>query len=429
MLVAISALIGMGAVSHCQVQTTTGHLSPPPGRGYLHPACAYATNPDAPGLGDLVMVIWESDGSDSSYGVPIVRSRDNAESWGEPEYLEKFIQVGDDRIKFGPSSLFADPDNGTMVFFAQQAYYEDNQLTSTFKKRRIIYRISRDNGHTWSDRINLIQSGADLAGKPFDETHWMQGAVWGRNMSSTIGAKAVKIRSEGPNKGKILLPFQQQVVKGDGSLLMPAWGGFYASGCLIGTWNEQATALSWDCGTMVTVSPKLSSRGVFEPTVAELSDGRIIMIMRGSNSGLKGVTGCRFISVSEDQGLTWSAPVPLLYDDISVVRSSSSYSVLIGLADGKVYFCAVLTDQTPDGNWPRYPVCLAQIDPETLTVVKRSVLKVADRRDGDTDQVQYTCHWAYEDPHRQALIVLTPHIRGSIAGTAVDRHVVPLKLP
>jgi len=424
-LTSLILLVGLTAMALADVQTTEPYIVPPPGIGYFNPTTTYATNPDAPGNGDLVQIVHEMDGSDSFARVMIRRSTDNGESWTAFECLQKFVQKGPDRIKWGPSCLFADPDNGMMVLFTQEAYYDNNGLASTWKKRRIVYRISRDNGLTWGDWVNLVQEGADADGVPFEETHWMQGAVYGRNMSTTIGGKVIKLGEDGPNKGKLLVPFQIQQVDDEGKLFMPVWGGYMFSGCLIGTWQDDLSGLTWGCSNHVGVSHKVSSRGVFEPSVAEFPSGKLVMVMRGSNSKLEGVNGVKFVSVSKDHGSTWSDPTPLLFDDLSPALSSSSLLLLIRPAGDKVYFCGVVTDQAPNGNWPRYPVVLCEIDPDTLTLKRDTLQVVVDRHGDDPSGAQYVNHWVYEDPHRKALVVLTPHFKTNIAAP-VDRHIVPL---
>jgi hypothetical protein len=419
-------LAGASAAGCSAVETQENYIVPPKGRGFLNPSTVYATNPNAPGYGHLVQIVQESDGSDSSAGIRIRRSADNGATWSVLTYIERYRQIGNDRLKYGPASLFADPDNGLMVLFAQEAYYEDNRIDSTWKKRRIVYRISADNGLTWSDHIKLIQAGADRAGRPFDETYWMEGAVYGRNMSTTIGGMAIKIRGDGPNRGKILLPFQIQQVDANGALLMPVWGGYMASGCLIGAWEEDLCDLTWGCSNQVIVPHTESSRGVFEPSVAELPDGRVVMVMRGSNAGLNGVKGVKFVSISDDQGKTFSSPTPLLFDDGAPMLSSSSMSLLVRGSDGRVWYCGVITDQEPQGNAPRYPVCLAEIDPVTVAVRRDTVVVVADRRPGDPPGVQYVNHWVYEDPARNGFVVLTPHLITMDVDTAVDWHFVPM---
>lgn len=416
----------MAAAGAVEVQTTENYIVPESDGGYFNPSTVYATNADEPGYGDLVQVVSVMDVSDSFTQVLIRRSSDNGETWTDFAPIEQMRRDGDDYTKYGTASLYADPINGRMIFFVQELVYERNQLASTWRKRRICYRISHDNGITWSDRINLVQDGVDSEGRPFDEQHWMEGAVWGRNMACTIASRAIRIRGDGPLQGRLLLPFQIQRVDEQGRLHMPTGMGYMASGCLIGEWNEDMSDLRWDCSNHVVVSPKVSSRGVFEPTVAELPDGRILMVMRGSNAGLEGVRGVKFSSISEDQGRTWSQPVPLLFDDLSPAPSSSSLSLLVPTEDGRVFYCGVIAEHEPRGNWPRYPVVLARIDPETALLRRDSVVEVVDRHGDDDSNAQYVNHWAYEDPARDAIVVLTPHYRGSMT-VAVDRHVVPLE--
>lgn len=60
--------------------------------------------------------------------------------------------------------------------------------------------------------------------------------------------------------------------------------------------------------------PAASTRGTIEPTLAEMPDGRILMVMRGSNGGSKDpefkIPGYRWHSVSSDGGYHWTKPQP-----------------------------------------------------------------------------------------------------------------------
>jgi hypothetical protein len=53
---------------------------------------------------------------------------------------------------------------------------------------------------------------------------------------------------------------------------------------LIGTWTD-GDRLQWTMSQRVQADPKRTTRGLIEPTLAELPDGHILMVMRGSNGG------------------------------------------------------------------------------------------------------------------------------------------------
>ena len=47
------------------------------------------------------------------------------------------------------------------------------------------------------------------------------------------------------------------------------------------------------------------TRSLDEPAVAQMDDGTLMMIMRGSSTALQAMTGVKFFSVSRDGGRTW----------------------------------------------------------------------------------------------------------------------------
>ena len=74
---------------------------------------------------------------------------------------------------------------------------------------------------------------------------------------------------------------QSSVLGPDGKLFNPG-GGYTYTDCalLIGRWKPDGR-IAWEASGRVKADPARSSRGLIEPTMAELADGSLIMIMRG----------------------------------------------------------------------------------------------------------------------------------------------------
>ena len=165
---------------------------------------------------------------------------------------------------------------------------------------------------------------------------------------------------------------------------------------LIGTWITE-TKIEWDLSQVVRNIPEASTRGAIEPTIIEMPDGRILMVIRGSNDVKPHLPGYKWFSVSTDGGFTWSALKPWTYSDGTNFFSPSSCSQLLAHSNGRYYWLGNICPENPKGNSPRYPFVIAEVDPKTLLPVKESVLKVDDRRPGEHEDMFLSNFFAHED--------------------------------
>jgi len=159
--------------------------------------------------------------------------------------------------------------------------------------------------------------------------------------------------------------------------------------CFIGQWNPQAKDYIWAPGKRVEVSTDITSRGLLEPAVAELTDKRLLVVWRGSDTPK--TPGRKWFSISKDGGMTLSDPAEWKYDDGSRFYSpSSKHAMLRHSVTGRLYWFGNICPEPPDGNWPRYPLVIAEID-EKLAALKRStVTAIDDRRPDQKGNVQFT---------------------------------------
>jgi hypothetical protein len=248
---------------------------------------------------------------------------------------------------------------------AQQTYY-------------LRYRVSADSGKSWRFDEPIVQAGNFTAQHPFE-------GIW-------VGKNALYLGDRGcvpivTWAGRVLLPTQTTPLGPDGKLWNPVGARTYTDVLvLIGTWTN-GDRLSWRASQRVVADPKRTVRGLFEPTLAEFPDGRILMVMRGSNGG-KADPQCelpsyKWFAISPDGGETWSAPGPWTFADGQPFFSPSSMSALFRHSSGRYFWAGNLSALNCRGNLPRWPLVVGEVDPRSLKLVHSSVLAVDTQRPED----------------------------------------------
>ncbi|MBN2558482.1 MAG: hypothetical protein JXB33_07005 [Clostridia bacterium] len=171
------------------------------------------------------------------------------------------------------------------------------------------------------------------------------------------------------------------------------------------SYDASADAYTAEPSEPVIISDAVSSRGLLEPNVVLLLDGTIMLECRGSNAVAegwrtrmkKGSPSHRWVSYSGD-GRNFSIPSPMLFDDGTAFYSPSSMSRwLRHSVNGRLYWAGNITGRIPEGNRPRYPLCIAQFDEDRRCLVKESMGILDDRKPGDGGLVQFSNFTFYED--------------------------------
>jgi hypothetical protein len=224
-------------------------------------------------------------------------SENNGKTWSEPTLIYEPVKTKEGVLRRGESALLLDENEDAILQFYNDHLYPESRYTGEVGKlTRIFLRISRDGGKTFTEPEQIIQKG-------FDKENWARDVMYGRNCAC-ISFCAPTQTSE----GKIILPTSRVPMdfNTDSPYLIPV-----EAGCFIGEWKENR--LEWELSQMVRIDPNISSRGLDEPTIAELCDGSLLMIFRGSNMGITHQPGYRWHSISKDKGMSWSEVSPLTY--------------------------------------------------------------------------------------------------------------------
>ena len=324
-------------------------------------------------------------------------SDDNGKTWSDPERIPRDVRtVGDTVIEFGTGTPVAiDPDRGMYIRFSREIVMPKGEVLEGCKHRKIFYEMSRDGGETFGALKQLIESGPE-----FDATHYMKGVFDGKN-SATMGSSLVLSLRE------ILLPVYIFPVDETGKLFNPFGGYTFGDvGFILGTLTEDASEVTWETTQIIQIDPDLSIRGLDEPTMTRLHDGRILCICRGTEGSREDATpGGSWITVSSDGGRSWRAIRRLGFDDDGILFVPSSISHLIRHSNGKLYWIANIVPAPPSGNGPRYPLMIAEINEENLSVIRESKTVIDTKQKGEADSLQLSNFGVYEDRETGEIIV------------------------
>ena len=323
-------------------------------------------------------------------------SDDNGMTWSPWEPIEFIFQTDKGVRRIYDRGVFVDKEAGCLLTLANDATLPTDDPMEGMKRWTLRYRVSTDGGKTRVVDQQVIQKGPHTPEHPLE-------CVWvGKNSVMLGDITCQPIRT---GAGRILVPVQITPLGPDGEYYNPGGGHTYhESAVLIGTWRDDLT-IEWDLSQRVAADPAKTTRGSIEPTLAEMPDGRILMVLRGSNDAKPQLPGYRWYSVSDDGGYHWTQPQPWTYTDGKNFFSPSSCSQFLQHSNGRCYWLGNLTAENPKGNLPRYPLVIGEVDPETLMLVADSVFVIDDKGPDDDPSLTLSNFMAHED-RRSGEIVL-----------------------
>lgn len=303
-------------------------------------------------------------------------SEDNGRTWTDYVYKPDFYSGLPYGYRRNRITSVRDPFTGRIITIVNALdtpgldpkVNEPKLALSTYYLR---YTVSNDAGKTWMFDEPVIQSGNYTAQNPFD------GVIIGKNSIYLGDLGCIPIITK---KGKVLVPAHTTLIGKDGELVNPGGGHTYTDVMvLIGTWNKEEK-LTWKASQRVEGDPTKSTRGVIEPSLLELPDGRILMVMRGSNGGKLDPNNLlpshKWYAISKDGGETWSKPEPWCFEDGETFYSPSSMSTLFKHSSGRCFWVGNMTKENCQNNLPRWPLVIAEVNTDNLKLIRSSLLTV-----------------------------------------------------
>ena len=315
-------------------------------------------------------------------------SSDNGRTWSGPEQIAFITSTPEGIRREYAQPGFVDLSTDRLVELVLVGTLPSDDPLEGLKSWHLDYRVSTDGGRTWSVREQVIQKGDCTPEHPLD-------CVWiGRNSVMVGDTTCRPIRTR---EGLLLFPAQITPVGRDGQYINPGGGYTYHEGVvLIGRWAD-GNRIEWAVSARVAIDPARSTRGAIEPTLAEMPDGRILMVLRGSNDVKPELPGYKWCSVSQDGGRSWSPAEPWTYTDGGNFFSPSACSQLLAHSSGRYFWLGNISEENPQGNLPRYPMVFGEVDPRSMRLVRESVTVVDDRMPDEHPRTMLSNFMAEED--------------------------------
>jgi hypothetical protein len=321
-------------------------------------------------------------------------SDDNGRSWSEfvPVQPSSKVSYKGVAVSEVEGAAVFDPSSMSLV----QLWLRQIEVKGVFHNFTSV-RTSRDRGRTWSRPEQLCYE----AGKPFDPAEPLNPGFLNRNEG--YPGNNILVRSD----GTLVVCLAHANAPGDPGNNSRPWR--MGSVCFLGRWNAGANEYRWTKGARVEITPDVSARGLMEPELAELRDGRLLVVWRGSTRGWDGsearTPGRKFYSLSTDGGQTFGVPAEWKYDDGSSFYSPSSFHRMIRHSlTGRLYWLGNISTTPPAGNSPRYPLVIAEVDEDKAALKRSTVTAIDDRQPGQGD-IQFSNFPLIEDRVTHELIL------------------------
>lgn len=325
-----------------------------------------------------------SDTIDVAY---IRRSCDYGRTWSAPVEMRTGERRLDGMLRRHPRCGFVDSRNSYIEFWNQGILPSDDPLEG-LRQWNIYYRASRDGGRTFGPVLQIIHRGAG-----FNARHPLPNVWTGRNCVMLGDMTCAPV--EAPD-GRLLLPVQIPPLAPDGKLANPGGGYTYTDAAVLdGRWRGDA--LEWEMSDLVKADRAKSTRGMDEGTIGFLDDGRLLMVLRGSNDRRPELPGRRWFALSSDGGRRWTSPAPWTYDDGEPFFSPSSCSQLLRHSSGRLFWLGNITPGNPRGNRPRHPFVIGEVDRRRGLLLRASVRIIDTLQPGEDAALSLSNFFARED--------------------------------
>jgi hypothetical protein len=176
--------------------------------------------------------------------------------------------------------------------------------------------------------------------------------------------------------------------------------GTIGSLCYVGSWDKVREQYQWKSSRPVWLPRSIAFNGLLEADVAELSDGRVLIVWRITKT--KDGSAHKWYSVSNDGGLTFSEPQIFGYTDGEKFFSTSTFHRLFrSHKTGKLYWIGNIAPEAPTNpGHPRYPLVIAEVAEDAedeIALKKETVTEIDTRQPGEGERMQLSNFWLIEN--------------------------------
>jgi hypothetical protein len=349
-----------------------------PGKGTAVSACAFYTQASG---GAMISVEGRGSRSDTLDFVYSRRSTDNGHTWSEPTERKILEKRPEGTWRLAPRAGYVDAKTRRYLEFWNEAILPTDNPMEGMRQWNIHYSVE-------GVPHQVIQQGGE-----FDARHPLPGVYTGKNcvMLGDVPSLPITLKD-----GSILLPVQISPLDADGKLYNPGGGYTYTDVAILhARWKGKI--LQWRMAELIKGDPARTTRGMIEGTLATLADGRVMVVMRGSNDRNHNLPGYRWVSYSHDGGWHWTAPAPWTYTTGDTFYSPSSCSQLLRHSNGKLYWLGNICSSNPRGNLPRRPFYVSEVDQDKGLLIRDSLILVDDRQPGEDEILTLSNFYARED--------------------------------
>ena len=308
-------------------------------------------------------------------------SKDHGHSWSAPIARSTGEKRPQGMLRRHPRTCIVDPVTGKFIeFWIEGILPADNPLEG-MQQWNIYYKLD-------GTVHQVIHTGSE-----FNARHPLPGVYTGKNMVMLGDVASVPLAAK---DGSILLPAIVTPLDATGKLYNPTGVYTYTDAIVLhGSWRGKR--LEWRSSEPIKGDPDRCTRGMDEPTLAALPDGRLMMVLRGSNDKKPSLPGYKWVSYSTDGGFHWTEPKPWTYQNEEPFFSPSACSQLLRHSNGRLYWLGHISAANPRGNSPRYPVYVGEVDRTSGLLIRESLLLLDDRQPGEDAILMLYSPYARED--------------------------------
>ena len=274
-------------------------------------------------------------GTDVFYGLEMLKSNDGGKSWSSFQKSETMVRQKYDAKReyvISDSSPFYHKKSGKLIITGHSAVYRKNRIAPPPRPRQTMWSIFDFASGDWEKPRQLEM--------PDEEQYF------------SCGAGSAQI---------LELP--------DGDLLIPVYHastGLLKSRVLKCSFDGKELKVK-EIGSPLSINVR---RGLYEPSIAELN-GKYFLAMRNDKMG--------YVAVSDD-GLNYSEPIPLRFDD---GKLSGNHNTQMHWIKGgnKLYLVYTRRGAGNDHVFRhRAPLFMAEFDPAKLCIIRNTeVVAVPER--------------------------------------------------